>query len=350
MRKIASISLLALITSACNPTESVNYERQLLGKVSENVIETHYSNLNKNAQVLADYTFDCKNGLETADKIELQNRWKIAMGSWQQTKIIRFGPQVEQRLDWEFQFWPDKKNLVASKLKPLLKTETSIEQLQKSSVVTHGFSAMEYLLFDETPIKEANLSDHCTLIKTVSSNIVMNTSKLQQQWLLYKPEFTGSHQASEDSWNSDEYLGQIIDSLLISLEEIANQKISTPAGLSSDQGKINPYFLESWRSKHSIENIQNNLTSINEFISQGGLEEYFSHKGLTDVITPGLNAFAKTIESANKIDEPMFDAMAIQRVQLQELTDLINLTKSEIRDKWVPALSLPIGFNDSDGD
>lgn len=347
MKKVFSGCLVLLTMSACSPTDSVNPEQQLLQEVSENFVEKYYSELNTRTQTMASYDFNCSEGLTSIDRTELQTQWRSAMVAWQGAKITRFGPLTEQRLDWEFQFWPDKKNLAASKIKPLLKDSTTKESLQKASVVTHGLSAMEYLLFDTTPIKEDHRVNHCQLIKTVSENIADNAAKLEKQWLLFKPEFTGNGQAP-DTWNADEYIGSVIDSVLVTLEEIANRKINAPAGL--EQGKINPYFLESWRSQHSLENIQANLQAIQNLLLDSGLKPYLADKGLESLMAPGITALEKALEVSNNLNKPLFDSLDSQTEQLKELSQQINLVKADIRDKWVPALKLPIGFNDNDGD
>ena len=43
----------------------------------------------------------------------LQGDWLTAFLAWQQVRFIDFGPIEQNSMAWQFQFWPDSKNLVA---------------------------------------------------------------------------------------------------------------------------------------------------------------------------------------------------------------------------------------------
>ena len=46
----------------------------------------------------------------------LKEQWLSAFSAWQAVRFVGFGPIEENTRAWKFQFWPDPKNLTASKV------------------------------------------------------------------------------------------------------------------------------------------------------------------------------------------------------------------------------------------
>ena len=47
----------------------------------------------------------------------LENDWLSAYQAWQAVRFIQFGPVEQNSRGWQLQFWPDRKNLVGSKVR-----------------------------------------------------------------------------------------------------------------------------------------------------------------------------------------------------------------------------------------
>ena len=267
------------------------------------------------------------------------------------SESIRFGPVVEQRIDWEFQFWPDKKNLVAKKTLPILKQSQVItdEQMSKSSVVLHGLSALEFLLFDPAVLETANADRYCEAVQWISQALAKNAKILDSAWALLQPDFTSPNESSDQFASPEIAVAKILDSYLVTLEELTNRKITEAVG-EDENARINPYFLESWRSQNSWQNMQANLTSINALFGPGGFSQYLQDLGFDALNSQLETQLAAVNQAAQAVSAPLFSQLEQQAQPLRALQHELSLLRTILEDDITDVLNLPVGFNDQDGD
>lgn len=343
-------SIIALV--ACSDT-AVNPDQVLINSMNNQFIKPTYHEFTLQTESLAKSTenWTCDTGISEQQQADIQAQWQNTMNAWQAAKAIHFGPVTDERIDWKLQFWPDKKNLVASKTLGLFKQEITEENLQGASVVTQGISALEYLLYDERFSELSNQPElgtkHCQLTKLVAQNIQTNAVKIESSWTSYEPSFIGD---GSETWNADTSIGNIFDSVLLTLEEVANQKIGSPIGSTNNYTQANFYFLESWRSKHSAENIQASLSAVLNLFNNGGLKNYLSEKGMPQLSQEIALGLEEAINLTHNLDKPLAEHLSEQAEELKQIQQRVNAIKTLIKNKVVTNLELPIGFNDNDGD
>lgn len=344
----SAILLLLVALSGCQKS---NPNGLFLQTYATQIAAPTYRQLVDQSEQLEQSTTQCTSPTDQQFLAQTQDQWRRTMGAWQAAKTIRFGPVVEQRIDWEFQFWPDKKNLVGKKARPLLKQSEAIteDQIKNSSVVLHGLSALELLLFDSTATANANPARYCELVRWIGKNIFTNAKLLDSGWALLQPEFVTP--SEESDWFGDEAtaVGNVLDSYLAVLEELSNNKIGDVIGDGQHQ-QANPYLLESWRSQYSWDNILVNLTSINRLFNEGGFSTYLQSLGFAKLESQLQAALSELNASASHVSAPLFTDLQQQSNALRKVQISAQQLQSLLKNDITQVLSLPVGFNDQDGD
>src|SRR5690606_41988777 len=78
-------------------------------------IQSGYQSLAKEADELRHAAEAYCEAPHTKAKTRLEQEWLDAMLAWQRVRFVDFGPVERNNLSWQFQFWPDPKNLIARK-------------------------------------------------------------------------------------------------------------------------------------------------------------------------------------------------------------------------------------------
>ncbi|BFM06300.1 imelysin family protein [Halioxenophilus aromaticivorans] len=342
------IAISAVLLHGCQKTDP---SQIFLQTYATQVATPYYWQLVSAADQLHSTTEQCDSNNPTDFITASQSQWQNTMSAWQKAKTVRFGPVVDERIDWEFQFWPDKKNLVAKKMQPFLKQAEPItdEQMSKSSVVLHGLSAMEYLLFDPSIVDSANPERLCESVQWIGQAIAKNAKTLDSAWALLQPDFTAPSETSDQFTSIEIAVAKVLDSYLVTLEEFANRKIGDAIG-TEQAPRANPYFLESWRSQHSWQNIAANISAVNELFTQGGFSQYLTELGFTELEQQLQSALDVMNTAADAITPPLFSTLEQQTEALRQVQQSANDLRYILQNDITEVLNLPVGFNDQDGD
>jgi len=351
--------------------DTQDLEKHVAREIAENTIANFHQRFALSTEALsAKSQAFCLNPNETTLGAT-QEQWRLAMSDWQAVKIINFGPIKVNNLSWRLQFWPDKKNLVGRKIKSLLKSRDTIDhaKLKESSVVIQGLSALEYLLFDRTGAKLSHYQTHshesrqCDLLQTVASLTQETAEHLSGAWQAdaeYLSVFVNTSTIAPETEITDIATGtppltQLIESLLVNLETLKNDKLGAPLGLKSASGKTNAFLAEAWRSQYSLALVSANLKSIRQLLVNGellGLTDFLianDQQALASRLIMQLDVIQTTLNTVNK---PMTEAINDDesRAALSKAhTDLAVLISTLKRDIPI-ALNITLGFNDNDGD
>lgn len=346
-----SLSIPLAFALALTSCSKLTPEQVFLESANNQLIRPYYLDLTAETKKLSvSVEQHCRNEEHSET---LKNQWRNTMVAWQKAQAIKFGPLREHNLAWEYQFWPDKKNLVAKKLKPLLKADApqTLESLNKSSVVTHGLPAIEYLLFDEQADKYGDQNAQCSLAQVIANHLAKTSEQLNTQWLQYESQLLNANTKNPEYPTQAHAVAVVIDSFLTQVENISNRKLTMALGLKIKGQRLNPYFLESWRSQHSKENLLANVSSVEDLMNQGGLGMYLGQKGhatLANNINKNLQDTRSAIEA---MSASLFEQLNQQQSQAaKDLQDhLLQLTQHFKTD--IPtALNIQLGFNNNDGD
>ena len=304
-----------------------------------------YQSLAAEAGDLSVAAVDYCSAPEQAARDTLEQAWLDTFLAWQRVRFVDFGPVENDNLAWQFQFWPDPKNLIARKASYLLNSEDPIsgEVIAESGVAVQGFPMLEYLLYDE-PL---NASDNalpaektCGLLRAVAGHIETNSQQLSDQWQAFR----------EDYLATEQYRDTTIRAGMAALEILEDRRLAQPMGLRGN-GKRSVYAADAWRSGRSLKTIEATIH---------GLEQSFL-PGLTQLLKeseqPQLgprieNQFKDVLEHFPELHRPMTellsndDAFSLLQgfyVDVSQLTTLIN-------DQAAVELGVIRGFNSSDGD
>ncbi|WP_211827805.1 imelysin family protein [Kistimonas asteriae] len=358
MKTIAIVVLSSLLLTLGGCSDGSDAERRLAEHSSKRVILALYHRLAFQAeqfQTSADHF--CQSHSQPAFN-DLQLRWRNLMGAWLETEVIQFGPIIEENLLWQFQFWPDKKNLVQRKVEEQLQRDTRTD-IRDTSVVIQGLSALEYLLFEPSVNTAEQLREHperCQLLRDIAQHVHDNANLLKSAW---KPGNDGWHEQFMSLPDQQQEAGipNPVSTLMVNglhtMLERAYKKVVLPLG-KTDNG--NPYLAESWRSRNSLENIAANIRGARRFYD--GADGF----GLNDLVKASPNGNVLTIEvhqvfnqverSLAQVPQPLSIAVTNPefRPAVQALADDLKSLRDLFGNKIPNALGIVLSFNANDGD
>ena len=199
-------------------------------------IATGYQSLKKETGALAELARDYCRDPAPQSREQLKAAWLDAFLAWQRVRFVDFGPVENNNLSWQFQFWPDPKNLVARKAAYLTGGEEPItpQVISQSSVAVQGFPMIEYLLFDQT----FNTGDNklpaprtCELLTSVAMHVEGNGDELMTRWQAFRPHYL----------KTDQYFDTTVRAGMAALKILEERRLAQPMGLRGN-GKRNPYI------------------------------------------------------------------------------------------------------------
>ncbi|WP_323751344.1 imelysin family protein [Marinobacter sp.] len=278
-------------------------------------------------------------------RAQLEHQWRDAFMAWQHVRFVDFGPVENNNLAWQFQFWPDPKNLVARKAGYLTKSDQPItaEVIEQSGVAVQGFPMLEYLLFDEalSSSERALPSTHsCALLTRVTRHLASNSEQLTADWQHFKTPYL----------NTESYHVATLKAAMATLEILEERRLAKPMGLRGN-GKRNPYITDAWRSGTSLLSVEATLLGLQQHFLPGFLTllEQNGEQDLADRIQHQFKATLDNFPAANRpvttlmSDDNAFRILQGLYVDVSQLTTLVN-------DQAAVALGIVRGFNSSDGD
>ena len=372
---ILSISACSLIdntfiySQAANPEPSLSSEFQLVESIFIDVIIPKHERLNNDLHALSDQAdrFCIQPSNEQFDR--LKRSWRQAMTSWSNIGSINFGPIDDTNAAWRFQFWPDPLNYVHRKFQSRLSGSNhaiSREELSEASVAIQGLSALEYLLFEafqydyEYYLEELHI---CKILTGTTRNLAEEAEKLLFFWQgNYQTNWLNKAKDLGDKEFSKRHLEIIFNGMLTNLLVIKDRKLAGPLGLKVDEksqvssrnrGRIKPNYLESWRSKTSLENIRANLQAMEAlYIMPNGFSWYLTHQN------KNLQLDARIRELFSKLSARLefFESSAYEQLvssnfgYLEQLHEDVSELFSILRFDYMQELNLQFRFNSHDGD
>ncbi|NWN91223.1 imelysin family protein [Marinobacter adhaerens] len=348
-RRILALGLISALTAAPLATAAASSEAAVSNteyrKQWHSDIHSGYQALATHSQALADQAKTYCQSPSPEAREQTRKAWLDAFLAWQQVRFVDFGPVEKGNRAWQFQFWPDPKNLVARKASYLLKNDEPVTAagISESGVAVQGFPMVEYLLYDQpfSNSERALPADRtCQLLTAVTRHIADNSATLAQDWKDFQSDYV-EHAPYTDS---------TIRAAMAGLEILEERRLATPMGLRGN-GKRSVYSADAWRSETSLAAVE---------ASVQGLRQYF------------MPAFSTLLENQNKanlaarieqqfdevqanfpgLERPMAPLLADDTAfrSLQSLyIDVTQLT-ALVNDRAAVELGVVRGFNSSDGD
>lgn len=278
-------------------------------------------------------------------RVLVEEAWLDAFLAWQSIRFVDFGPVENDNLSWQFQFWPDPKNLIARKADYLLGSEDPITPavISQSGVAVQGFPMMEYLLYDQ----QINAGNHalpasrtCDLLVNVALHAATNSQALSEQWKSFKAHYL----------DNELYRDTTIRAGMAALEILEERRLARPMGLHGN-GKRNLYITDAWRSGKSLVTVEATVNGLQQLFLPGLVTslEANGEAGLANRIR---EQFTEVQENFPGARMPMTTALGADNqyrvlqglyVDISQLTTLVN-------DQAAVTLGVVRGFNSSDGD
>lgn len=305
-------------------------------------VEMQYAELSAASERLeASATRFCQ-APDEALRQRLENDWLSAYQAWQGVRFIQFGPVEQNSRGWQLQFWPDRKNLVGSKVNSWLKASNAADaqDIANDSVAIQGFPAVEYLLYDDS-IDEEALSDAngCGLMLAITTHLADTTSALHRDWQAF----------SEHYLETPTYTETTLASAIQALEILEDKRLGEPMGLKG--APANGYLAEAWRSEQTIRLVESSLEGLRTGFLPG-LTALLREADALPLAEAFRDQLDKTLAQARELPPGLVPSLeddeafrGLQSLYL-DISQLRHLLGSEIAGE----LGLVRGFNSSDGD
>ena len=308
-------------------------------------IETGYQHLNEQTQAFARRAEQWCADPTSESRADVEQAWQEAFMAWQAVRFVDFGPVEAENRAWQFQFWPDPKNLIARKARYLLSANhaPAPSNIEDAGVAAQGFPMTEYLLFDE-PFNNSDQAlpaeRSCRVLTLVAGHISNNTEELLNDWQAFEEPYL----------SNDQYRDASVRAGMNALEILEERRLAQPMGLRGT-GKRSVYAADAWRSGKSLATVQATLEGLHRYFLPGLtlLLENSEQPELTNRIEA---QFEEVLENFPALDTPMAPLLANDQafarmqglwVDVSQLTTLIN-------DQAAVAIGVVRGFNSSDGD
>lgn len=275
---------------------------------------------------------------------QLQDDWLTAFEAWQQVRFVDFGPIEQNSLAWQFQFWPDAKNLVATKVNYWLGQDRALNEdaVADAGVAVQGFPALEYLLWDQgfqQSSRALPAERSCALLTAISRHIAGNADTLLEQWQQMAPYYE----------STDSYTAATINAGMHAIEVIRDRRLGAPMGLRGN-GRRNPYQADAWRSETSLATLRASLEGLQSMLLPG-LALELQAAGAGDLEQRLTHQFAKTLANFDGLGNGMAPLLTGDGFgKLQSLYIDLELLEQLLVDDIAPTLGVARGFNSSDGD
>ncbi len=299
--------------------------------------------------------------------IKLQIAFINSLAKWQSIQHIRFGPIENSLRNFRYQLWPDKRGKVNKHLNKLLIAKDSgplqNEKFPHGSIAVQGFSALEMLLFNKgitfqdfvihrikQETEQGKTNYRCAVLLAITANLSNMSTGLVRDWAgdnnAFREFIATAEQANDYFENELEVSSNLLNNLSTQLILIVDYKLDRPLGKNIQKSIAKR--AESWRSRQSLANIQNNLSAL-KLLYETGFKPWLNNAELKQKIDHSFTQIDTTID---KINKPIFAAVKDPSLRpvVVELRQQIAQLKQFCSVQLPAALNLPLGFNSLDGD
>tara|TARA_R110001583_G_scaffold185944_1_gene346312 strand:- start:1330 stop:2262 length:933 start_codon:yes stop_codon:yes gene_type:complete len=275
-------------------------------------------------------------------RLRLENDWLSAYQAWQAVRFIQFGPLEQNSRGWQLQFWPDRKNLVGSKVRGWLEAAKApdAQDIASDSVAVQGFPALEYLLYDDAMDAQVLSSPGaCSLMQAITTHLADTTSALHRDWQAF-----GEHYL-----NTADYTEATLASAIQALEILEDKRLGEPMGLKG--APANGYLAETWRSGQTVRLVESSLEGLRTGFLPG-LTALLREAGALPLAEAFRDQLDKTLVQASELPPGLVPSLEDEEAfrGLQSLYLDISQLRHLLGNEIAGELGLVRGFNSSDGD
>lgn len=278
---------------------------------------------------------------DTNNHLSASQAWKEAFLAWQRVRYVDFGPIEQNSMAWQFQFWPDSKDLIRQKNKRWIADSQPITaaRLATDSVAVKGLPAMEYLLFERASTAQPLQEKGCELLIAVGEHNQANAGKLLESWQAFGPHYLKDAQ----------YDSTTIVAAMHALEIMKDARLGGPMG-AKGAGKRSPWLADAWRSGQSLRAIEASLRGLEDTFMPG-LALHLQAENRSALIESLQRQLGRTLERLADMPDDMtpllnsdvgYRSLQLLQIDVERLATQLSGIAAE--------LGIVRGFNSSDGD
>nr|WP_321508895.1 imelysin family protein [uncultured Celeribacter sp.] len=278
---------------------------------------------------------------------DLKPGYQTTFDAWMGLQHLHMGPVEANGRILAIAFWPDKKGMIPRALTGMIADEDPViedpEEFQHVSIAARGLFALEAMLYDKDFDGYEDGSYACHLTQRIAMDLGRMAKAIDTEWT-EEGGFADTLKLAGDAPNPQyltpmESVGALYTMLTSGLENIKDQRIARPIGTFE---KPRPQRAEARRSGRSQRNVVLALEATRD---------------LARKLAPGdmpqtEEAFARTIEMAEALDDPSFARVEdpMQRLKVEIIGQNITTILGHIANEVGAPLGVSAGFNASDGD
>ncbi|ALM52765.1 imelysin family protein [Halomonas huangheensis] len=342
-RAMTPLTLGILLTVAASTQAESKDDDQEVRQRWHSDIAQRYIELADRSSSLQQASVDYCTSPDEQSRTRLDHRWLDAYQAWQAVRLVDFGPiEIDSRA-WQLQFWPDRKNLVGSRMATHLRQTSPLvtqNDIDAAGVAEQGFPALEYLLYDEA-MSDIDLSaaQPCSLLQAISGHIADTSSVLAEDW-----ESFGEHYLATDS-----YTAATLHGAMQLLDTMEDKRLGAPLGMMGSSA--NHYLAEAWRSDASVALISGSLQGLQQGFAPG-LRQWLESRQQSALADAFEAQLADTIDEAQSQSSGIASGLEddVSRARLATLYLEVAQLRELLNQQIAASLGVVRGFNSSDGD
>lgn len=300
-----------------------------------NVILPAYDDLSQATDLLA------VAAQEDCSAEHLRDSFQHAWDAWARIDFLRLGPVETDGRALAINFWPDPKSSGRRAQQALIDADPpAIDDPQAFadlSVALRGLAGLERLVFpSEIAGKEDVL---CRLRRATTMNLARMAADIRSEWTAFGPLLVQPGSAGNSAFLTvDEARQGLYTQLVTGLEHLADTRLGRPLG-SFD--KPRPERAEAISAQRSLRNVTLSLQGMRDLAA-----------ALLPDSPETQAAFARAIELAEHLDDPVFSGVAEPsgRLKVEILQQAVQTAQAAVEAEIGGALGLSVGFNAKDGD
>lgn len=287
------------------------------------------------------------------DLASLQDDWRAAMIAWQSIEAVRFGPVEVSNRRLRIQFFPDPNDAVINNVTQILNGMQVIDEalIAASPVGAQGLPALEFLMFDLGGLDDAiDGPRRCELAVAIAQNLSTIADTLATEWDLGGQLLADFISASGVFADRAEVLTEILESLAVESEFVADEKLTRPIAVGATS-------TESFRSEHSRENLIAGTAALRAYLDIGTVDTDY---GLRDYLSRAHGATAISNQLDTQLQAAQ-DALAALTASIEDIIlgtetgdiDAVRVAMQDLADSIIDAAvaaDVNLGFSNQDGD
>lgn len=356
MNKLLSLTfyLSIFLLSSCNETDLPSgnqFDRGImLENFAKNLIVPGFSEASTQTSQLVTQLKVLAASPNEASLKEAQVSWKAAYSNYLKVSMYNFGPAEEQVIQKslleEVATFPVNIQRIANK------TKTATPNFQDFERDSRGFLALDYLLFDESALKNFQSSpNYANYSVKVAEDIAKRIDEVNSAWSAYQTEFIQNSGTDAGSSTS-----AIYNEFVKNYEGLKNFKIGLPLGLRPGQSKSEPEKVEALYSGYSLEFIKTQFDALSNVWKGGnglGFDDYLQNVEGGPTLSVSTKEQIGTIENELKKFSPQ-ERLAIliltDEVRVRSLHTELQRNTRFFKSELSSLLGIAITFTSGDGD